>query len=175
MVPIAVLRRRAGNRQVIRCAGSLAGLSVIDAQVPETALVSVDLIAESFSDDVRVSGRIDAPYVAVCRRCLKQIDAILTLEVREIFEPRPTDGETYALGSDTMDLEPMIREAVLLGLPLAPLCAADCGGPAPDRYIAQPAESVSVEAGVAEAGVAPESTAIDPRWAALRSIKLAPE
>ena len=46
-----------------------------------------------------------------------------------MFEADPTDeGETYPLDGDQIDLEPMVRDAVLLELPLGPLCGDDCAG-----------------------------------------------
>ena len=56
------------------------------------------------------------------------------------------DGETYPIDGDEVDLEPVVRDAALLHLPLVPLCRADCEvpprgpprhrrgrGPAPDE------------------------------------------
>ncbi len=79
-------------------------------------------------------------------------------EVREIFEARPTEGETYLLAGEQIDLEPMVRDAVLLALPLAPLCTADCEGPAPDQFPTGPP--------------ADDAVILDPRWAALRDLDL---
>ena len=44
-----------------------------------------------------------------------------------------TDGdeEAYPLTGDELDLEPLARDAVLLELPLAPLCSEDCRGLCP--------------------------------------------
>ena len=51
-----------------------------------------------------------------------------------MFEPDPVEGETYPLGRDEIDLEPALREALALALPLAPLCDEDCSGPDPDAH-----------------------------------------
>jgi len=50
------------------------------------------------------------------------------VHVDELFELVPLDGETYQLDEDVIDLEPMVRDALLLELPLAPLCDPDCAG-----------------------------------------------
>ena len=73
-----------------------------------------------------------APWTGECRRCLGDAHGIARAEVREIFEARPTEGETYPLTGDHIDLEPLVRDAVLLSLPLAPLCSEGCLGPAPE-------------------------------------------
>ena len=43
------------------------------------------------------------------------------MHVDELFETHPLEGETYKLDDDVIDLEPMVRDASLLELPLAPL------------------------------------------------------
>ena len=77
--------------------------------------------------------------------------------MQEIFERVPVEGETYALGENEVDLEPMVRESVLLNLPVAPLCSESCSGPDPERF---PTTVASDDAEPAEAKP-------DPRWAAL--------
>jgi uncharacterized protein len=70
-------------------------------------------------------------------------------------------GETWPLTSDEIDLEPVVREAVLLALPLAPLCDEGCLGPAPERFPA-----------TVEDGDVAEEPPRDPRWAALDQLDL---
>jgi len=70
------------------------------------------------------------------------------------------EGETYLLAENEVDLEPMVRETVLLNLPVAPLCSEDCAGPDPDRF----PTTVVVEPDPDEPPPA------DPRWAALSEI-----
>jgi len=90
-------------------------------------------------------------------------------QIREIFEPRPVEGETYAMAEDIVNLEPMVRDAVLLALPLAPLCAADCRGPAPELFPAR-------VAGDGEESEEEEGPGLisDPRWAALAELDFEP-
>ena len=74
------------------------------------------------------SGHVDATWVAECRRCLRPIEGAVTAGFRELFEQHPTEGETWPLRQDRVDLEPLARETVLVELPLAPLCQEDCRG-----------------------------------------------
>ena len=83
-----------------------------------------------------------------------------SIEISTVFsgcfiEPTPTEGETWPLGDESIDLLPALREAMLLALPLAPLCRDDCEGPEPDRFPTGVAEDEPVE------------RPADPRWAAL--------
>ena len=48
-------------------------------------------------------------------------------------------GETWPIRDQRIDLAPAAREAAMLALPLAPLCAEDCAGPVPDRFPTGPA------------------------------------
>jgi uncharacterized protein len=82
----------------------------------------------------------------------------------EIFQPDASEGETYPIVGDRIDLEPLVREAVLPALPLAPLCSAGCEGPVPEAWVGD--EDPDLD----EQGERPP----DPRWAALDALK-APE
>lgn len=157
-VGVAELLRRPGTRRPFTRSVSLPGLAISTASVPDDAKVDVELELESLSHAIVATGRVGAPWVGACRRCLAEVRGRADAELREIFEPHPTEGETYPLsGDDTVDLEPMVRDAVLLALPLAPLCRDDCAGPAPDAFPTGP--------------VAEPHEARDPRWAALDELR----
>ena len=153
----------------------MADLRVGDAEVPANADIVVDVIAEAIGESITVSGEIRAPFVAICRRCLETMESICVADVLEVFEPRPVEGETYPLGREILDLELLVRESVLLNLPLAPVCRPDCPGPAADRYptgLAGSAISLDRE----DYGDSPDDEApADPRWAALKNLELPPE
>ena len=44
------------------------------------------------------------------------------------YEASDDDADGYLLDGDLLDLEPALRDALVLELPLAPLCADDCPG-----------------------------------------------
>jgi uncharacterized protein len=155
---VADIRRHPGSRleveRVVR-GRDLGTLAVLDTTVPPDADITVDLVLESISDGIVATGRIEAPYEATCRRCLGTVEGSVRQEVREIFARDPVEGETYPLGQDEVDLEPLVREQVLLSLPAAPVCSEDCKGPVPEAFAAADPE--------------PER---DPRWAALDDLDL---
>jgi len=159
VVGIADLRRHAGTRRQFTESIVLPGLGISTAVVPSDAAIGVNVELEALSNGLVATGTVTVPWEGDCRRCLQLVRGESVAEIREIFEPRPTEGETYALGEDLVDLEPMVRDAALLALPLAPLCSADCSGPAPDLFPAR-----------TETNPSPEtlgSGGVDPRWAAL--------
>lgn len=159
------LRRQPGLRRRVERADVLRDLGISTAVVPEGAEVSVDLELEAVSNGIVATGTVRAPWVGECRRCLRTVEGMSEARVQEIFETDPTEGETYPLGNEVVDLEPMVRDAVLLALPLAPLCGDDCRGPAPETFPTGPAGS----------GEGEDETPVDPRWAALADLDFDPD
>ncbi len=164
-IGVLELRRRPGTERDVRVSTPLPGLGITSAQVPEEAEVVVDATLEAIEGAVTVSGTVTAPWVGECRRCLEPVTGTVEATLSEVFEPHPTEGETYPLEGDEVDLEPVVRDAVLLGLPLAPLCREDCPGPAPEAF----PTTVEADGPDDEADAEPPR---DPRWAALDELHL---
>jgi len=80
---------------------------------------------------------------------------------RPVYEPTPLAGETYGLDDDVLDLEPLVRDAVRLELPGAPLCRDDCAGLCPNCGVDH--NETACDCVVDET---------DSRWAALRSLEI---
>ena len=127
--------------------------------MPAGEPVTVDVDLQAVNDAIVVKGHVRAPWAGECRRCLDRVEGRVEVEVQEVFEPRPApDAETYRLDGDQLALEPMVRDAVLLALPLAPLCREGCAGPDPDDH----------PVGTADDATEP---APDERWSALKELK----
>ena len=159
MVAVRELQRHPGTQRPVTVAGPLAGLAVSTARVPDDSEVEADLVLESQHDSLTATGTVRAPWVGECRRCLRPIEGVAELRVQEVYARHPIDDETYPIDGDEVDLAPLVRDAVLLGLPLAPLCEDDCPGPDPGGY---PVTVEDEDEGAGADGAAP-----DPRWAAL--------
>jgi uncharacterized protein len=156
VIGVAELLRRPGTQREVTVAAELDGIAISSAAVAAGADVEGRLTIEAMSDHaVTVKGTISAPWTGECRRCLRTVEGTVTLEVEEVFDARPVEGETYPLDGDRLDLEPLVRDAVFLALPLAPLCAVACAGPEPEGHPIGTADADS----------------IDPRWAALGELK----
>lgn len=168
-VGVAELRRRLGTRKHFEASVPLEGLAISTASVPPGGEIGVDLQLESISNGLVAEGTIVAPWTGDCRRCLEPVEGTVEVEVKEIFERAPTEGETYPLGDDQVDLEPMVRDAVLLALPLAPLCGPDCAGPAPDAFPTGSAELA--EAAERAAAEAEAARLRDERWSGLDALR----
>lgn len=170
VVGIADLRRHPGTRRRFTESVVLDNLGISASSVPEGEAVDVDLELETLSNGLVATGTISTPWVGECRRCLQSVSGRSVAQIREIFEPRPVEGETYAMAEDTVNLEPMVRDAVLLALPLAPLCDEECRGPAPETFPTGRAPEGDPDGEGADAG--PLS---DPRWAALAELDFEPD
>ncbi len=160
-VPIASLRRRTSGVRQVSTQGPVDDLAVLGAEVPGGADVAVELVLSAYPGGIAVTGFIDAPWRAECRRCGGRVDGSVHVEVRERFVEGDCTGEdedAYPLDGDLVDLEPMVRDAVMLALPLAPLCADDCRGLCP---------GCGADRNAAPCGCAPVH---DPRWAALDAL-----
>lgn len=166
VVGIVDLRRRPGSRREVAVRGELDGLEVSTAEVPAQAEVDLDGVLESIEGgSFRLVATVRAPWQGECRRCLEPVRGVLEVAVDEVFEPRPTPGETYPVEGDELDLAPAVRDAIVLDLPLAPLCREGCAGPAP-------AEFPTGAGGPGDPEPAGPPGGPDPRWAALRELRL---
>ena len=164
-IGVMELRRRPGTQREVEVTTTLPGLAITTARVPEDRDVVVDGTLEAIEGAVTMSGTVTTRWTAECRRCLEPVEGELRAVLSEVFEPHPTDGETYPLEGDEVDLELVVRDAVLLHLPLAPLCRPDCAGPAPEEFPARVAGDAEDDEASAD------QPAVDERWAALEQLK----
>lgn len=161
-IGVSDLRRRLGERRVLDVDVLLPRLAVVASHTLDMPVTGV-LTVESIERGVTVTGQIEFDWESECRRCLEPVTGHAVVDVMDIFQVN-TPGEVDEISElvdNTIDLVPIVRDAVLLGLPLAPLCADECEGPDPDRYPTVTAEAY-------EAQEKPP----DPRWAALGDLDI---
>ena len=133
--------------------------------VPAGADVDLDLRFEAVSEGVLVTGSAVAPLTGECARCLDPLTSTVEVSFQELYRYLPDPGEDEAdeerfLDGDLLDQEPAFRDAVVLALPLSPLCREDCPG-------------LCVECGARLADAGPRhghGEDIDPRWGLLRQL-----
>ncbi|MEW2502098.1 YceD family protein [Amycolatopsis sp. CA-161197] len=159
------LGRHAGlSREVRRSVPLEATLGVPDVISLEAgSVLELDLLLESVVEGVLVSGTASATATGTCSRCLDPLTEEIEVDLTELFaypgsatEETTDEDEIPRLVDDRIDLEPIVRDAVVLALPLVPLCEEDCAG-------------LCTECGVKWADLEPGHghEKIDPRWAAL--------
>ena len=132
MRPIDVreLLEHPGSATTSRVRDPLPGLRTEVAVLDEDTPVEGELLLESIIEGILVSGTLHAPVTFVCARCVKEFAAPVEVEVSELFVPEPEpDADDYRLDPEgELDPEQMVRDALGLALPFAPLCRPDCKG-----------------------------------------------
>ena len=157
------------------------------ARVPAGADMHLDVKFEAVTEGVLVTGSATAPLAGECARCLRPLNTSVTASFTELYlyadgrrthdkhdknakhdrrnsrewfdEDTEQDDEERYLDGDLLDLEPVLRDAVVLTLPMSPLCREDCPG-------------LCAECGVPldDAGPGHRHDSPDPRWAALEQL-----
>lgn len=140
-----------------------AGLGVEVIGVPEGAPIELDLRLEAVVEGVLVTGTAQLEAVGECVRCLRAVSVGIEVDVQELFVHDASrdagyadDEEVSLLQGDLIDLEPVVRDDVVLDLPFRPLCTPDCAGLCPTcgvRLDDHPGHH--------------HDAVVDPRWAAL--------
>jgi uncharacterized protein len=163
-------------------ADALRGMPLRDAIADSDAgggALEVDLYSEG--ENVHVSGRMRGDVVVACGRCLGPARIPLDEDIHATFMPEgslakavdeaPAEGDegvelaaedldVYPYDGEAVDLEPIIREQLVLAVPYAPLCREDCKGLCPQCGVDRNVESCTCE------------KPLDPRFAALKGLKL---
>lgn len=111
------------------------GWRVSSTSVEPGTPIDLRLRLESVVEGVLVSGTAECVTSAECSRCLDPVAGTLTIGVQQLFEYHApaarADEDTDplpTLDGDLLDLQPTLRDAVVLDLPLVPLCSIDCPG-----------------------------------------------
>ncbi|MBB3678440.1 YceD family protein [Modestobacter versicolor] len=135
-VDLRELGRRAGSmREWEKTLAALPGWGVEMIGVPEGAPVDLHLRLESVMEGVLVSGTIDVPVTGQCARCLEPVEDTFSLDVQELYayegsttEATSGEDEVRRIDGELLDLAPLVRDTVVLTLPLSPTCTPDCAG-----------------------------------------------
>lgn len=138
-------------------------LRIADVEVPLTSEVSVELSLELIGGGMSAAGHLSAPWRGPCARCWTPLEGEARASVREVFAAEPREGEQYQLHPEHADLAPMVREAILLELPIEAI-----GCPYPDPCPNVPSDLDAAADGPTHDDPAPVS---DPRWAPLEALR----
>lgn len=160
-------RRPGAMREHRRSVPAPAGLSLDLIGVPEGAPLALDIRLESVTEGVLVTGTVTGQLVGECGRCLEPITDEVAVELCELFaypdsatDETTEEDEVHRVDGDVVDIEPVVRDAVVLGLPWTPLCKADCAGLCP---------TCGQKLDELPAGHTHDQ--LDPRWASLAAFK----
>ncbi|MDX6286907.1 MAG: hypothetical protein QOG53_2392 [Frankiales bacterium] len=160
------LGRRAGSMRLLqRTVPTPAGFGFEVIGVPEGSDLTLDLRLEAVMEGVLVSGPVRAMATGECSRCLDPVTVPIEVDLVELYtypgHEQPGDEEDVGqLVGDFIDLEPRLRDAIVLALPLRPVCSEDCPG-------------LCATCGARLADEPPGHTheQLDPRWSALQGLQ----
>jgi len=158
-------RRPGSQREVSRTVPAPADLGIEVLGVAEGSPVELDLRLEAVMEGVLVTGTAHAALEGECARCLEPISDEVEVRFQELFvyDDQDVDPdeelEVSTLQDDLVDLEPLLRDAVVLALPFQPLCQDDCPGLCPE-----------CGARLADDPDHGHEEPVDPRWAALAAL-----
>lgn len=145
--------------EVTRVAEAPADLGIDVIGVPPGSPVDLDLRLESVGEGVLVTGTAVVRLAGSCARCLEKIASQEEVDILQLFcypGKELDDAEALHIEAELIDLEPVLRDAVVLDLPFSPLCRPDCAGLCPECGINLNADTDHSHA---------EPT--DPRWSGL--------
>ena len=132
--------------------------------VPAGQPIDLEVRLESVHEGILVSGTADTRYTGVCGRCLTDIAEPVEVEFQELFTYPGQEAADFEVQDDHVDLETLVRDAIVLSLPFQPVCQPDCPGLDPNT-----GERLTESTGESE------RTPLDPRWAALQQYTTDPE
>jgi uncharacterized protein len=122
--------------------------------------------------DIRLKGRFSGTFQVPCARCIEPVEIPLAAEFDLIFRPVGVDAgapersitasetEIGYYQKDSLSLEDVLREQVLLSLPVRTLCKPDCKGLCPHCGANRNSQPCSCEEGTS-----------DPRWEGLTGLR----
>ena len=125
--------------------------------VAEGEPVVVEVRLESVHEGILVSGTGATEFTGECSRCLTDIAEGLEVEFQELFAYPGEEATDFEVQDDHVDLETLVRDAIVLSLPFQPVCQPDCPGLDPAT-----GERLTTSTG------AEQREPLDVRWAALQ-------
>jgi uncharacterized protein len=161
MEPVDVrdLLERPGASREVHVDEAIDGLASELVSVPDP--VRIDLMLESVVEGILASGPVSGTMSFRCARCLRPSGRSFRLEVAELFAHGAVEADDeYPIKDRTVDLEPMVRDTVVLAMPFSPLCRDDCLGLC---------ERCGGDRNLGECSCGPS---LDPRWAPLADLRL---
>ena len=130
VIDISDVSATPGAAKEVRRSEPISGVKVPLVWMRDDEPAEISLLAEGIIEGILVSGEVAGKLHLACSRCLREFEDPFTHEVEETFFYSSPD-ETYHVVDQRIDLEPMLRDVILLAAPLAPLHTADCKGLCP--------------------------------------------
>lgn len=161
-ISVAEILGKPGEHRDLELHEPLPGIRTTMARLAD-APVHARLRVESVVEGILVTGDVSGETVLECARCLTEFPAGISVDLCEMFVApghEAADEDAYRIRGTEIDLEPMLRDAVTLSLPLNPVCRAACAG-----MCARCGRDLN--AGPCDC----QTEELDPRWAPLENLR----
>ena len=124
--PIGDLVRDRAEPRDVEVDASVDWRVELSSVLPDPPL-SANLTLSPMPGGILVRGTVTGMARHSCHRCLADNDEPYSVSVAELFvRPEDATEDDYVVDGDLLDLEPLLRDDVLLAMPMLPTCAA-CG------------------------------------------------
>lgn len=125
--------------------------------VGEGEPLHLDVLLESVHEGILVTGTVTTTARAECVRCLDEVTIPVVAEIQELFAYLPEPDYDNVVVQETIDLDQVVRDQVVVELPFQPVCDPDCPGLDPvTGEKRQPGAPTN------------DTTRVDPRWEKLQ-------
>jgi len=128
------LPRRAGEMKEYHLAIEFDNPIGIDVIEVPAGVLNINLRLESVTEGILATGDFETVAKGECIRCLDPIQLKLDRNFQELYfyKADPEQEDQLLLDGDVMNLEAPIRDAIVLELPINPVCDEDCEGLCPE-------------------------------------------
>lgn len=154
------MTRRAGTLKDIEITIPVSTFDFGDKRLNDETEIHIALQLESINGGIIAQGTVTGQSHLLCGRCLRDIDYANVASIDEMYQRVPDNPDAYPIEGESLDLQPMVREMVLLSLPDTPLCKVDCPGLCPQ-----------CGADLQSAPCSCQTQRLDERWAILDQLR----
>ncbi|MEX0790549.1 MAG: DUF177 domain-containing protein [Actinomycetota bacterium] len=133
-IDVSNLAGRYGATQEIESSGPVEGFRSGLGWIEDGDSVQIELRLRNVNAGIDATGELRGKLHLSCSRCLVEYEQDFQLDVDEKFYFEPTLAELkegYEVRDQVVDLEPMLRDVIVLSIPMRPVHAEDCKGLCP--------------------------------------------
>ncbi len=166
IIDVSSLIQGAESAREIEITGELSSIEFGGALVEFISPLKLVAALKKASRGLTLRGEVKVEVKLRCSRCLKSFNYPLEFKADEVFalpedlSHLPDEVEAFPIHKGRIDLEPALKELIVLNLPFRPLCSEDCRGICPHC-----GKDLNVESCHCQ------QQADDVRWSALKKLK----
>ena len=133
LIDVGVFNRSQADSKKYSLSEPMPGLEVMGENMPFVEPVKAELLVTGSDASLTAEGQVTGRLSLRCVRCLESFDYNFSVPFREVYSRKPSGetGEEILFSGDFIELGPEIQKAIILTLPMKPLCREDCQGLCP--------------------------------------------